>query len=647
VPRFDLLPCRVIFLQRGPARVGNTPRIEIEGSPQQGCERTRTGLQGRAISTEQYEFLGILGVGLALFIHGRLRVDVTALLILLALVIAGLLEPNEALAGFASEPAIIVASVFVLSAALSATGVTDRIGKWMSEIAGAREVSAILVIMPTVALLAAFSHHLMVTAMMLPIVIRFAHDHRLPASRLLMPMSLAASLGTTLTLFSAPAFLIADDLLRRQTGREFGIFEITPIGAALVLTGIVYLLLMRWIIPKRTATNDEQDYLRLQEYYTELLIEPESPWSGQSAARFRQRFAKRLELVNWMRDGQLFTGEGDTLHAGDVLLVRISPDELSSIRDEPGLALNAISKYGYSSGKKAKATSGGQLVQVIVGPNSEFAGQSVGRIDFLRTMGVLVVGLWRRESWISEKLSEVRLREGDLLVLFGDPERYTELAHHRGFLMMVPFAAKRRLRHRAPIAVAVMGTVVVLAATGWFSTPIVFLAGAVAMILTRCVPVEQAYSEIDVRIFVMIAGVIPLGAAMQSTGTAQLLANQLLALAGGWDTFTLLAISFGVAAVLTQVLSDAATVALLGPIAIAIAEAVGLAAEPFLVCTTLGAVASFLTPIGHHGNLLIMGPGKYTFGDFFRVGLPLTCAIGFLSCRMSQALWLNGPAITN
>jgi di/tricarboxylate transporter len=262
-------------------------------------------------------------------------------------------------------------------------------------------------------------------------------------------------------------------------------------------------------------------------------------------------------------------------------------------------------------------------------------------------MGVLVVGLWRRESWISEKLSEVRLREGDLLVLFGDPERYTELAHHRGFLMMVPFAAKRRLRHRAPIAVAVMGTVVVLAATGWFSTPIVFLAGAVAMILTRCVPVEQAYSEIDVRIFVMIAGVIPLGAAMQSTGTAQLLANQLLALAGGWDTFTLLAISFGVAAVLTQVLSDAATVALLGPIAIAIAEAVGLAAEPFLVCTTLGAVASFLTPIGHHGNLLIMGPGKYTFGDFFRVGLPLTCAIGFLSCRMSQALWLNGPAITN
>src|SRR5690606_37068579 len=222
------------------------------------------------ITAHQAIFLAIVTTALVLSIRGPTRIDVTAMLVLLALSFTGLLEPREALAGFISEPAIIVASVFVMAAGLSATGVTERIGHWISTAAGRSETRAILVLMPAVALLAAFSHHLMVTAMMLPIVMRFARDYAIPASRLLMPMSLAASLGTTLTLFSAPAFLLAGDMLRRQTGTGLEIFEITPIGGALVVTGILCLLLMRWLIPRRTGTSD-QDYLRLEKYYTELL----------------------------------------------------------------------------------------------------------------------------------------------------------------------------------------------------------------------------------------------------------------------------------------------------------------------------------------------------------------------------------------
>ena len=227
--------------------------------------------------------------------------------------------------------------------------------------------------------------------------------------------------------------------------------------------------------------------------------------------------------------------------------------------------------------------------------------------------------------------------------LSGDPERYAELARHRGFLMMVPFASRMRWRHRAPLAIGIMLAVVVSAATGWLATPIAFLAGAVAMVVTHCVSIEQAYRDMDVRVFVMIAGVIPLGSAMEQTGTAGVLASQLLSLSAGWIALAMLATMFCAAALLTQVLSDAATVVLLGPIAIDVATALRLPAEPFVVCTAIGAVASFLTPIGHHGNLLILGPGRYTFGDFLRIGLPLTMLIGALTCWMAQALWLDGP----
>ncbi|MEP7312305.1 MAG: SLC13 family permease [Pseudomonadota bacterium] len=592
------------------------------------------------IPLEQALFILILGSALVLFIRGRPRVDVTALLILLALIFARILTPAEALAGFTSEPAIIVAAVFVLAAGLGATGVTERIGQWISGASGKSEWRALLVIMPAVAALAAFSHHLMITAMMLPIVMRFARDYDIPASRLLMPMSLAASLGTTLTVFSAPAFLLASDLLLRQTGKGLEIFDITPIGIGLVLAGVLYMLLMRWIIPRRSGSSTEQEYLKLERYYTELLVEPQSSWVGKPFNQFCTRYKDRLHVVDRLRDGTRVTPRDSPLQAGDVLLVRASPEEISSVKDEPGLVLNAIAKYG----ERARAAGiSGELVQVVVGPRSEFAGRSIGDIDFFRTLGVLVVGLWRKDSFMVDALSEVELREGDLLVLSGNAQRYAELAQHRGFLLMVPFEAKSRWRSRAPLAIGIMVAVVALAATGWLPTQIVFLTGAVAMVLFGCVSIEQAYSEIDVRIYVMIAGVIPLGTAMEKTGTAQLLADQLLTISTGWGELALLALMFAAAGLLTQVLSDAATIVLIGPIAIALATALGLPPAPFVVCAALGAVASFLTPIGHHGNLLVLGPGRYTFSDFLRVGFPLTALLCALSCWMARAIWLDGP----
>src|SRR5262245_57560391 len=273
------------------------------------------------MSLEQIVFLAILAGTLLLFISERIRIDVAAMLTLLALALTGILTPEEALAGFSSEPAIIVASVFVISAAAASVGLTDRIGLFIARTAGGSESRAILVVMPAVAALAAFSHHLMVTAMMLPILLRLSREQNLAASRLLMPMSLAASLGTTLTLFSAPAFLLANNLLEHSNKGSLGMFSITPIGFALVLLGVFYMLLGRLLLPRHVTQTDEGEYLRLDRYYTELVVEPASPWVDQPLTEFQKRFQERLSIVEWLRGGvrHRSTGDDAKLAEDDVL----------------------------------------------------------------------------------------------------------------------------------------------------------------------------------------------------------------------------------------------------------------------------------------------------------------------------------------
>ena len=597
------------------------------------------------MTPQQIIFLLIVGVTLALFISERIRIDIAAMLTLLALAATGILSPVEALSGFSSEPAIIVASVFVISAALTETGLTERIGAGIARGAGSREWRAILVVMPAVAALAAFSHHLMITAMMLPIMMRLARVQNLSPSRLLMPMSLAASLGTTLTIFSAPAFLLMNHLLLTSKQETLGIFGITPIGAALVVLAIVYMSLGRWILPKRKARADEADYLRLDRYYTEVIVEAKSRWIGQPIADFNRFYDGRLEVVEWLRNGvpQHNKNRGSVLAEGDVLFVSATPDEIVSVESEPGLALHAVKKYGESTERDLDDVP--QLVQVVVAPHSPFIGETIAEVDFLKTFDVVVVGMWRRQAWIRDRLSQVKLNEGDLLVLRGTRDRFAELAAHHGILMMVPFSGRPRRRQHALRTILIVTGVVVAAASGVVPAQMAFLGGAVALILTGCVSVDHAYREIDVRIYVMIAGVIPLGLGMEKTGTAAYLADQLQSMTVGWTPFAVMLALYWGAALVTQILSDAATTVLLGPISLALALALGLPPQPFIVCTALGAVTAFLTPIGHHGNLLILNPGQYTFGDFFRVGVPLTIGISLVSAWMAQYLWLGGPLL--
>jgi di/tricarboxylate transporter len=595
----------------------------------------------------QIIFLAILAAALVLLVTEWIRLDLIAVLVVAALAASGVLSPADALAGFSSDPAILLASMFVLSGGLNHTGLAGRLGGWIGRLSGDSVWRAVLVMMPCVALMAAFSHHLMVTAMMLPVILALNREHNLPASRLMMPMAFAASLGTTMTVIAAPAFLVARDLLVRGGADEVGIFSIAPIGFVLCVIGTLYVLLFgRWLLPQRDGIKAEQDRFRLERYYTELVVLEQSPQAGKSMGDFRKEHAERFQVEDWLRDGRSRSRPWNRKHlaAGDLLLVRANPDELAALDKQQGLALHAVVQYGEEipDDKRKNLQSDERLVQAVIGPDSELLGRSIGDVDFLSRYGVVVVGLWRKHGFVRSELSKLRLRAGDLVVLWGEQAALDRLADNPSFLLLLPFAGRARRTGKAWLAGLIMAGSVLAAATGLLPVTIAFLSGAATMVLSGCLSLKQAYESIEVRIFVFIAGAIPLGLAMEQTGTAALFADWLSPLVSHWSPGWVLLALFMIAALFTQILSDAATTVLLGPIALGMAGALDISAPAMVFSVAMGAVSAFLTPIGHHGNLLVYEPGNYRFADFVRVGAPLTLLLGLAVACMAPLLWPGG-----
>lgn len=596
------------------------------------------------LSLQQLILLIILVAALVLLITERIRVDLTAVLIVVALVATRILEPDEALSGFSSEPAIVVASVFVLSGGLYYTGLSDKLGSVIGRLAGQSYTRSIIVIMIAVAALSAFTHHLTITAIMLPVILKLSRENDISPSRLLMPMSFAASLGTTITIIGAPAFLLTDKLLVQASQPGLSIFAISPIGIALSLAGTLFIVLAgRWLLPDRGGLQDETDPFRLQGYFTELVVLPDSPMIEKTIESIEATAENRFQVSGWMRNGNPLPRPFGhrRIKTGDVLLVRTTPDEIAALKKRRGVALRPVVEYGrlLPASEKMSEEKPDELVQAIIAPASELMGRTIASVNFLQQYGVIVVGLWRKDAWLRTRLSRIRLREGDVLVLMGSQEAYQRVAADRSFLMLVPFEGEPQLQDRAPLAGAILLLSVLAATFALLPVEITFMAGAALMVLTGCLTLRQAYQSIDTRIFVFVAGIIPLGLAMEKTGLSDLLASGLERLVGGWTTTAVLLLLFTASGLLTQVMSDAGTTALLGPVAIALAQAVGLPPEPFVVTVAMAAVASFLSPIGHHGNLLIYGPGRYQFSDFLRVGAPLTLIVAVVVVVVAQLIW--------
>jgi di/tricarboxylate transporter len=474
-----------------------------------------------------------------------------------------------------------------------------------------------------------------------------SRDSGIAASKLLLPLSFAASLGTTITIIGAPAFLIASAVLQQAGRPPLEVFSIAPIGLALSAAGTLFVLVFgRWLLPNRPGGADLAARFQLEDYFTELTIRPDSPYLDKTIPEVEADDRYHFTVDGWLRDGrERRVGPHERLRAGDVLLVHTSPDQLVALREGAGVELQPVEKY---QPEEAPATNGvaedgetaDRFVQVVVAPGADFIGRTLGEIDFRRRFGALVLALWRKNGWLRQPMSTVRLAAGDVLVVQGDDDELARVGNDRSFLMVVPFhAGERRVRRRAPLAAAIMLGSIAAAVFGVMPLEIAMLAGAAAVVLSGCVTPRQAYQAIDQRMFVFIAGAIPLGLAMQKTGASDLLAGWLQQAIGGWPQVWVLLAIFAIVAVLTQFMSDSATTALFAPVAAGLAQALGHIPEPYVVTVAMASVASFLTPIGHHGNLLIYGPGNYRFADFVRVGTPLTVLVAVIVVLLAPLVW--------
>ena len=599
------------------------------------------------IELNQLYLFAILTGAVILLFTEWIRIDITAILIIIILSLTGVLAPEDALSGFSSEPAILLAAVFVLNGGLYHTGLSEKLGDWIKRLAGKSLERAIAVVMPSVALLSAFTHHVTITGLMLPPLLKLSRESNIPASKLLIPLSFAASLGTSITIIGAPAFLIADGLLRQAGQSGLGIFSIAPIGLILSLTGTIFFLLLgRFLLPAHQSEDESIDHFRLEGYYTELVLLPDSALIGKTISEIEEQQKDVLKVSAWYRNGhpRARPYSKKKTQAGDVLVIRTSPDKLATIEQERGIALQPLEKYKETfltsqENENNRGELSSQLVQCVVAPRSELIGRTIGKVNFLENYGVIIVSVWRRKGWLRTEISRVKLREGDVLVLKGDDNSLKRLAEDRSFLMLVPFSGEPKPLHKARLAAAIMILTTVVAALNVIPVEITLLTGAVIMILSGCISVQQAYQSIDTRIYIFIAGAIPLGLAMQETGAATLLAGWLQGLVLTWDIHWILLALFLTTGIITQIMSDAATTALFGPIAIALARGLNLPPEPFVVTVAMAAVTSFFTPIGHHGNLLIYGPGRYQFSDFMRVGIPLTLIVAVIVSVMAPMLW--------
>jgi len=574
--------------------------------------------------------LGIVAGALVLFGTDKLRVDVVALLVLLTVALTGLVGPEEVFAGFSNPAVITVWAVYIVSGGMFKTGVATILGKFIIRLSGENEMRLILVIMLTCGIISAFVNNVGATAMLLPAVVSIARQTKIPVSKLLIPLSFSSLLGGKLTLIGTPANILATSIVAENGLPTFDFFDFTPIGLVVFGTGILYMMLIgRHLLPVRQSPAEEDAAVEIHAYTSEVRVLGEGRLVGQSLFDARLGADYDLTVIALVRDEVVLTGldRETTLNADDLLLLEGSLDHLMEAKEKLGFALETERQIELGELDEGSA----QIVEATLAPRSSMVGRHLRSIQFRDRYGFTALAIRREGEVITQRLRDVQLQFGDVLLLQGPRHRLSGLNDHNEFLVLEPLKISERRQKKMPIAIALMILVVGLVLFAGFHISTAMVIGAVAMVLTGCLTMDEAYESIDWRTVFLVAGMLPLGAAMENTGTASYLAELLLGAVGNYGPIAALAGIYILAALITQPMSNAAAMVLVVPIALDTAFSLGANHLTFTLAVVIGAATSFLTPVGHKANVLVFGPGGYKFFDYARVGALLTLFLFIVS----------------
>lgn len=562
--------------------------------------------------------LALLVTATVLFAFEWLSVDLVALLLVAALVISGILTPEQAFAGFAGEIIIILASIFVLSGALVASGASRWLGRGTDALMRSGPRGAAARLMALSAGLSAFLNNTSTTAVLLPAVVRSAQSRSISPSRLLMPLAFASMLGGTCTLIGTSTNVAASGLLREMGLEPFGMFEFSAVGLIVVGLGILYLttLGMR-LLPEAAAASLTESY-DLARYLAEVAITEGSRLDGVHI-RDAELHDRGIHVVAITRgDKTTFPTIDHRLTTGDVLLVQAGKESLLSLYEDEALHLVPAEDQG----RRALTDDSIRFAEAIVMPQSRFIGRSLRELRFRRRYGVSVLAIHRRGKAIPVAIADLRLKLGDMLLIEGPEGPFTALGNSRDLRPLGEIDDVPR-RRRPLLAVGALAAAVVSGSAGLLPLPIGFLLAAIAVVIGGCMTVEEAYDAIEWHLLILIGGMTSFGVAMQETGTATYLADLIAGLGSDLGPTAVLAGFALLTILLTQPMSNAAAVLVVLPVAIGTASQLGVSPRTFAVAVTLAGSLSFITPF-EPACLLVYGPGKYHFRDFVRVGLPLS-----------------------
>ncbi|GKX33935.1 MAG: SLC13 family permease [Rhizobiaceae bacterium MnEN-MB40S] len=578
-------------------------------------------------------FVAVFG----LMLWGRFRYDVVAISALLIAVVFGAVPKDDAFSGFGHPATIIVALVLVVSRGLINSGAIDLVMRLLAH-SGQSVGRHILKLAGIGAVMSAFMNNVAALALLMPVDIQAAaRANRSPAITL-MPLSFATILGGLITLIGTPPNIIIASFRQREFGEGFHMFDFAPVGVVCAVVGVAFVATIGWrLLPASVKNRNAASELKdMHGYVAELVVKEDSPAIGKKVADLDEDAAGlEVAVLGLVRNGRRLPGAArrEEIRQGDLIVVDATPDAIDSFVGQLKLGFIGEEKHREEAGADLK------VIEVVVPRDSRIQGRSADDVRLLRRYNVTLLGISRRGKRFRERVRRQPIAAGDILLLIGPAGRVEDAANRIGALPLAERGLQVTQHGRAGLAAGVFAAVVALASFGIVYLPVALAAVVVIYILTDIIPLREVYDDIEWPVVVLLGSMIPLGVALENSGGTELIADALVAVAAGTPAWVVLTLLMVVTMTLSDVLNNTATAVIAAPVAVDIAESLGASPDPFLMAVAVAASCAFLTPIGHKNNTLILGPGGYAFGDYWRMGLPLEIIVIAVAVPMIMIVW--------
>ena len=588
------------------------------------------------MTQDQATLFGLLFFVFVFLIWGRWRYDLVAFVALLAALLTGLVPKELAFSGFGHPATIIIALVLIVSRGLSNSGAIELVARYVVD--SSRKLGTHITIMAGfAAALSAIMNNVAALALLMPVDMQAAKKAGRSPSLSLMPLSFASILGGMITMIGTPPNIVVAEFRGQALGESYSMFDFAPVGLACAVVGVIYVALIGWrLLPRERQSSDAgKELFDLADYIVEVRVPDGSPVIGKRVRELDDDAEKSdVEVIGLVRRGRRLPGLARIaeIQAGDVLILEASPDSLEE-------ALGALKLEYVGKGEGALGDDDLVLQEVVVQESSRLAGRSAMSVRLLYRYRVALVGVSRQGRRFQDKVRALTLQPGDVLLLLGGEDRLTDITGRLGLLPLADRGHSVIQRDKAWLAVGTFASAIAVASFGWVYLPVALGCVAAFYVFSNIVPIRDVYTSVEWPVIVLLGSMIPIGGALQSTGGTTLIANGIVDLSAGYSPIVVLTLLVIVTMTLSDVMNNTATAVIAAPIAVEIASRLDVSPDPFLMGVAVAASCAFLTTIGHKNNTLIMGPGGYRFGDYWRMGLPLEILIVIISVPALITFW--------